>query len=74
MIDFIKHAYYKLDLIQTHVIFLHFGIKYYQNRSVIGPGAVYPSTTLPIGKTGRLFYVATHKCLKPLIFFDFHDS
>ena len=35
---FAKHANYQLDLIQTHVISLHFGIKYCPNRSVIGPG------------------------------------
>ena len=40
MIDFGKHVYYNFDLIQTSVVFLHFGIKYCQNWSVIGPGGI----------------------------------
>ena len=63
MIHFAKHANYKLDLIQTHVIFLHFGIKYCPNWSVIGPGGVFPSATTPF-PIGR--HRQTVLCSQPL--------
>ena len=31
MIHFAKHAHYELDLIQIHIVVLHFGITYCQN-------------------------------------------
>ena len=57
MIYFAKHAHYKLDLIQTHVIFLHVGIKYCQNWSVITTDI---NAITPLGGIGGLLYVGTH--------------
>ena len=57
-----KHANYKRDLIQTHIIFLYFGIKYCPKWSVIGPGRVFASATtpLPIGRHGQTVHAANH--------------
>ena len=61
MIHFAKHAHYKFDLIQTHVIFLHIGIKSCQNWSVTGPGGytIVHQLHCLLGGTGRLFYAVT---------------
>ena len=60
MIHFAKHANYNLDLMQTHVIFVHFGNKYCPNWSVIGPGgySLVQQLHCQLGGIGRLFYVS----------------